>query len=141
MRDCSHTHEVEHVDTDASGIVHFSRYASLFETACLKFLKELGHSIEMLNENGYDLVIREIKIKYLISAQYGDLLNLVCEIMHHGAARIILNTKSFRDSDGILIAEGQLDFVCVSLTDRKPVQFPKDFKTDKNYGKEKFPRV
>ncbi|MGR6008041.1 acyl-CoA thioesterase [Bacillus cereus] len=65
---------VEHLDTDASGVVHFSRYPSLMETAVLENLDNLKIGMHALESEQLDLVVSEMKIKYLSSAYFLDYL-------------------------------------------------------------------
>ena len=67
-----HNARIEHVDTDAYGIVHFSRYASIAETAILDCLSLKDLSLAQAHEMGFELRVRELQMKYVSSAKYRD---------------------------------------------------------------------
>ncbi|WP_305787938.1 acyl-CoA thioesterase [Symbioplanes lichenis] len=78
---------MEHVDTDASGSVHFSRYPSLLETAALESLEGLGWGPPELDGRGLDLVVAELAMRYHGPARYRDDLDVTVLIDYAGAAR------------------------------------------------------
>ncbi|ONI87066.1 hypothetical protein ALI144C_09895 [Actinosynnema sp. ALI-1.44] len=106
---------VEHVDTDASGVVHFSRYASLMETALLDNLERLGAGIDVLARDGAELVVTELTIRYRAPARYPDELSLETAVNHVGAARVRIDSTVRRPVDDVELAVGTL---VLGLVDR-----------------------
>lgn len=119
---------VEHVDTDASGVVHFSRYASLMETATLELLEKVDINLFKLDDQGLDLRIRNLQIKYVSPAFFGDGLIFKVKIQEHGIAYIKIRVCIYKEKSEIdsLITDGALEFVCVDLKTGKPSRFPAD---------------
>ncbi|GAB3838686.1 acyl-CoA thioesterase [Kribbella italica] len=109
--------KVEHVDTDASGVVHFARYASLIETALLDNLERLGVGLGALAAEGADLVVSELRLRYLASARYPDELSLETAVDHVGAARVRINGVVRRTADGVELATGTLVLGLVDRSD------------------------
>lgn len=107
--------KVEHVDTDASGVVHFSRYASFVETALLDNLERLGVGLAELARDGAELVVVELTMRYRVSARYPDELSLETAISHVGAARVRVDGVVRRSADNAELAVGTL---VVGLVDR-----------------------
>jgi acyl-CoA thioester hydrolase len=90
-------HRVEHVDTDASGVVHFSRYASLLETVVLDFLEASGAGLTALAEHGLELVVTELRIKYMSPARYFDVV-LGCAVINRvGGAQFRSDVALYRE--------------------------------------------
>ncbi|TDD61595.1 acyl-CoA thioesterase [Kribbella antibiotica] len=108
-------HKVEHVDTDASGVVHFARYASLIETALLDNLERLGAGLATLAAEGAELVVSELRLRYLASARYPDELSLEAAVDHVGAARVRITGTVRRRADTAELATG---IVVLGLVDR-----------------------
>lgn len=67
---------VEHVDTDAAGVVHFTRYASLLETAVLENLEDLGLGIHRLAQEGLEPAVVEVQMRYSAPARFLDSLRV-----------------------------------------------------------------
>lgn len=94
-------HRVEHVDTDASGVMHFARHPSLIETAALEGLDHLGIGLVALAEEGLDLVVAEARMRYQRPARFLDRLRITVGVAHVGAA-------SFRVDGQIVLEEATL---------------------------------
>jgi acyl-CoA thioester hydrolase len=117
------SHVIEHVDTDASGIVHFSRYASLMETAVLSMLEERGVGLRRLALDGYDLRMREVRIVYRHPAVFGDTLRLEPAIERLGPASVRFGVAVGNEASRLELARGTLDFALVDV-EGHPVVLP-----------------
>ncbi|MCY1045735.1 acyl-CoA thioesterase [Corallococcus sp. bb12-1] len=116
---------VEHVDTDASGVVHFSRYASLLETAGLEELERRGAGLEVLSAQGLDLRVRELRVSYRAPARFQDWLLMVPTVDHVGPASLKLGVKLYREGpEPLLLAFGSLDFAVVTRENGVPACLP-----------------
>ncbi|PZG46582.1 4-hydroxybenzoyl-CoA thioesterase [Spongiactinospora gelatinilytica] len=93
-------HRVEHVDIDASGVVHFARHASLLETAALSDLDRLGAGIDVLAGLGLDLVVVDLRMRYQAPARFLDHLDLAVCVLHVGAASFRLSGTISRVPSG-----------------------------------------
>ncbi|WP_329080862.1 MULTISPECIES: acyl-CoA thioesterase [unclassified Streptosporangium] len=112
---------VEHVDTDASGVVHFARYPSLLETAALENLDRLGVGIDALARDGLDLVVTELSMRYHASARFLDQLDLEISVLHVGAASFrlsgtVLCVRPEREEEPRRLSTGVLVFGVVDRT-------------------------
>lgn len=124
-------HRVEHVDTDASGVMHFSRYASLIETAALEKLEACGAGLLAFQALGLDLLVHELRIKYLSPARFRDRLLLAGTIEHVGPVRIrlavnVLQEREHEDDavEPALLATGLLELAVVDQESVQPVPIP-----------------
>jgi acyl-CoA thioester hydrolase len=129
---CALHHRVEHVDTDSSGVVHFSRYASLIETAALETLADRGAGLGEFQQHELDLCVRELRIRYLAPAYFRDCLLLEADIEHLGEARVRLAVRVLcerGDTAPALLATGNLDLAIVDRTTWKATCIPDDLKT------------
>ncbi|GAA2616664.1 acyl-CoA thioesterase [Actinomadura fulvescens] len=81
-------YRVEHVDTDAAGVVHFTRYASWFESAVLENLDGLGLGLGVAPLAERDLVpaVTELTMKYVRSARFMDRIEVRVRVAHVGGA-------------------------------------------------------
>ncbi len=79
---------IEHVDTDAAGVVHFTRYSSLLETAVLENLERLGIGLSALAGDDCSLVVVESRMRYHASARFLDRVRTEVTADHVGPASI-----------------------------------------------------
>lgn len=125
-------YQVQHVDTDASGVVHFSRYAALMETAALEELERRGAGLEALLAAGIDMRVRELRIQYLAPAQFRNVLRLEARIEQVGVARIRMAVQVFHqpspERDRIPLTTGTLELVTVDRAAGTPVTLPDSIK-------------
>ncbi|GAA2696148.1 MULTISPECIES: thioesterase family protein [Actinosynnema] len=119
---------VEHVDTDASGLVHFSRYASLMETALLEHLDRIGAGLTALAGHGLDLVVAELSIRYHSPARFPDELDLLVTKVKFGVVRLRAETE-VRRADGEPLATGTLTLGVVDQSTGTPTPLPEPIAT------------
>jgi acyl-CoA thioester hydrolase len=124
-------HRVEHVDTDAAGVVHFSRYASLMETAALDELEHRGVGLGVFEAQGLELRVRDLRVTYRNAARFRDGLLLVPALENVGPASLKVVVKVYREGTGpepLLLASGSLDLAVVNHESGAPVCIPENLK-------------
>ncbi|MGV9306213.1 acyl-CoA thioesterase [Nonomuraea sp. NPDC004354] len=116
------------MDTDASGVLHFARYASLLETAVLENLDRLGFGLGWLGLKGFELVVAELQMKYVRPARYADTLRIATTVEHVGGAAFRLAGTLCRDGrtgpEEDLLARGRLVMCVARRTDGLAVPLP-----------------
>ncbi|QRX89658.1 acyl-CoA thioesterase [Streptomyces noursei] len=118
---------IEHVDTDATGIVHFSRYTSLMETAGTEHLEAHHAGLTAFSAAGVDLVAADLRVTYLNSAVYRDVIVADTRVDHVGAAWFALAVRLLREEeDGVRtpLVTGDLVFAAVDPDTRRAVPLP-----------------
>jgi YbgC/YbaW family acyl-CoA thioester hydrolase len=114
LRDVCRT--VEHVDTDASGVLHFTRYASLLESAVLENLESLGIGVTRLAEQGKDLAVAELRMKYVAPARFADQVRVSTRVERVGGASCQITGDLHRVTPETLLASGTLVLCVVDTT-------------------------
>ena len=66
--------EINYYETDKMGVVHHSNYIRFLEEARCKWLKNLGISMEFLEENGYTIPTLEVNCQYKTHVTSGDII-------------------------------------------------------------------
>jgi YbgC/YbaW family acyl-CoA thioester hydrolase len=64
---------IEHIDTDASGVVHFSRYAIFFETVFLNFIRKQYHQF-MDEKFIHCLRVTQLQMNFIASSVFAEVL-------------------------------------------------------------------
>jgi len=103
---------VEFRDTDAAGIVHFSAFFPMMESAEHELLRHLGLSVMQPLENGSHLTWPRVSAScnYLNAARFEDILTVEVSIAKIGTTSL---TYSFLFRRGDLeIARGVITAVC-----------------------------
>ncbi|HKC64869.1 MAG TPA: thioesterase family protein [Pyrinomonadaceae bacterium] len=117
---------VEHVDIDSYGIVHFSRYSSLLETAILELLSRSSLSLELLMAQGLEPRISELSIKFRQAATYGDVLTFVARAIKQSPARItfeVIGTCDTAQEQNVVVI-GYLTMAVVRRDNGAPRELP-----------------
>ncbi len=105
---------VEFVDTDMSGIAHFSRFFVFMENAEHELLNALGTSI-FLQHEGRTIVWPRVaaSCEYLSPARFEDVLDIHLKVLRKGAKSLTYLFEITRD--GTPIARGRTTAVCCVL--------------------------
>ncbi len=123
-----HRTRIEHVDTDAYGVVHFSRYASIAETAVLDCLASNDLSLDQIAAIGLELRVRELRMKYLSSATYRDDIKVIVYRPELTAAVIRFSVAICMSDTETAVTQGKLELVAVRSDDGKPTRLPNHIK-------------
>jgi acyl-CoA thioester hydrolase len=117
---------VEHVETDASGVMHFSRYASIFESAVLDRLEDWGVTLDILLDHRLRVCVRDLRLRYHTPARFGDRIDVQVKLEHLTDVRLCFRGAiSITDSERLL-AEGQLQLAIVTAENGNPACLPRD---------------
>jgi acyl-CoA thioester hydrolase len=107
--------------------VHFSRYASLLETALLETLESAGAGLAALGAFGVELVVTELRINYLAPARFRDVLTGAVDLEHVGGARLRGRGSILRENlDGgrTRLADGVVSLASVAVSTGRPTPLP-----------------
>lgn len=124
-------HRIEHVDTDASGVVHFARYASLLETVVLELLERGDAGLDALAAHGATLALTELHVRYRQPARYRDVVQGSAGIERVGGAQLRAWSALHRQDAGgtpVELVTGVLTFACVR-DDGTPAPLPTPVRT------------
>jgi acyl-CoA thioester hydrolase len=86
MREITVRRRVEFVDTDMSGIVHFSRFLVFMENAEHAFLKAIGAAVQWWDAEGREFGWPRVAVscEYLSPARFGDELEVRLQVVRKG---------------------------------------------------------
>lgn len=114
---------VYYEDTDAAGVVYYANYLKFMERARTEWLRALGmEQGELLQCEGVVFVVREVSVSYRMPARYGDALQVVSELVQLRPMRMRFSQRVER---GGVLAEGEIEVVCVNAQTFKPVMLPR----------------
>jgi acyl-CoA thioester hydrolase len=114
---------VYYEDTDAGGVVYHANYLRFAERARTEALRDMGvpHAeMESLHERIF--MVRRVKLDYLAPARLDDSVTIATRPTALRGASVDLRQTFLLRGQAIAVAE--IDLVCVSLGQIKPVRIP-----------------
>ncbi len=114
----STTRRVEFRDTDAAGIVHFSAFFPMMESAEHEMLRSLGMSVlpKETGDSGLPAVTWPriaASCVYASAARFEDVLTITVQVARIGTTSVEYHFRFMKDE--CLVAEGKMTAVCCRL--------------------------
>lgn len=120
---------VYYEDTDQMGVVYYGNYARYYEIGRTEMIRDLGFTYRQMEEMDIMLPARSLKINYLKSAYYDDLLTIRTIVDTLPKVKFPIKTEIYNEK-GELINSGEVVLVFFNAKTNKPCAAPKFF-TDK----------
>ncbi|NDW09382.1 thioesterase family protein [Dysgonomonas sp. 520] len=105
--------KVRDYECDAQGIVNNANYQHYFEVTRHEFMENLGLNFLELHNQGMDLVVASVYIKYKSSLFGMDKFRCTVERIERKGVRYIFHQKIVRISDNVVCSTGEITAVCV----------------------------
>jgi acyl-CoA thioester hydrolase len=109
--------KIEYVDTDMSGIVHFSRFLVFMENTEHAFLKAIGAGVHWREEDGRELSWPRVSVacEYLSPARFGDELEIHLQVVRKGLRSMTYGFEVRRGD--MVLAKGRSTCACCVMND------------------------
>lgn len=117
---------VRYAETDAMGIVYHANYYVWFEVGRGDYMRRFDMSYKQMEEAGVILPVVESHCRYRQPAKYDDLLTVKTTVKELGGVRLRFQYQVLRDSDNVLLAEGETVHAFTDKT-KKPVNLKKHY--------------
>ena len=98
--------------TDHAGVMWHGSYLRWLEEARIDALSSVGLAYSNLSNEGYEMPVVEMKIKYLIPLFHGDHVTLKSWVFQDKLPRLHWETKFFKDSSKPLVI-AKIDLVLI----------------------------
>lgn len=116
--------EVRYGETDQMGVVYHANYVVWLDLARTKFYSDLGFSIVDSEEAGVLYPVRDVNIKYLSPAKYGEKIFVETEIKEVSKIKFVYKHKVYNDLGEIKI-KAETTVVCVDKDNFKLLKIDK----------------
>ena len=117
---------VRYAETDKMGVVYNANYFIYFETGRNELMRKYNiQLVEFEKSDNIFFPLIDAYAKYLISAQYDDLLTVETKFIYDGSLIFRFESKIIRD--GIVLCEGYTRHCFTSQKTMKPTKPPKIF--------------
>lgn len=116
--------KVRFYELDPYDHVNHTNYFSYFETARIEYLAEFGWGLDVLKDQGLQLVVVEINARFLAAARYGQELTIHTWVEDVGRVKSTWQQTMFRGDEEVARIT-----VTAAFTDLqgKPRRLPKEF--------------
>lgn len=104
--------ETRDYELDAQGVVNNANYQHYLEVTRHKWLQQEGYSFQKWHEEGIDMMVSEINIKYKTPLRGMDAF-VSCFNVRQEGARFIFDQDIYRKSDMKLCVSAQVTSVCL----------------------------
>jgi acyl-CoA thioester hydrolase len=108
-----HRLRVRFAECDLQGVVFNAHYLTYFDVLITELWREAVGGWSQMVEQGSDLVVAEVRVRYLAPARFDDELDLGAQVARLGNTALTTQMTVERVEDGALVAEGELRHVCV----------------------------
>jgi len=114
---------VRYAETDQMGYVYYGNYATYYEVARVEWLRNLGFTYKMMEEQGVMMPVVESKARYIRPAKYDDLLTVNIILKEMPAKRIIFEYEIYNERKK-LINLGETILAFVDMKNGKTCEAP-----------------
>ena len=117
---------VYYEDTDKMGVVYYGNYPRYYEIGRTEMIREFGFSYKEMEDSGIVLPAHSIKINYLHSAYYDDLLTIRTIVEQIPKVKFPIKTQIY-NQDNVLINEGEVVLAFYNIITKRPCKAPDIF--------------
>ncbi len=114
---------VRYAETDQMGYVYYGNYATYYEVARAEWLRKMGFSYKILEEQGVMMPVVENKSKFIRPAKYDDLLTVKIILKELPSKRITFEYEIYNEREK-LINIGETILAFVNMKSGKPCETP-----------------
>ena len=115
---------VRYADTDQMGYVYYGNYLTFYEIGRVELLRKLGIRYKELEKSGIIMPVIESHSKYILPAQYDELLTIRTTIEKIPLLKIVFYYKIFNEEKKI-IHTGKTILAFINTSSKKPCSAPK----------------
>jgi acyl-CoA thioester hydrolase len=127
---------VRFCETDKMQFLHHAKYVEYFEVARTEMLRYFGLPYKTIEDNGIEMPVMEISVKYKNAAFYDELLTVEASVSKINTPTVHIDYKVFKEN-GQLAAEGYSVLAFMKSSTKKACRPPEFYiNTLKKYFEE-----
>jgi len=115
---------VRFCETDKMQFVHHAKYVEYFEVARTEMLRHYGLPYKTIEDNGYEMPVMEISVKYKNAAFYDELLVVEACVKEYLSPKVHIEYKVYKKESNLLCAEGFSTLAFIKLETKKASRPP-----------------
>jgi acyl-CoA thioester hydrolase len=106
-----HALRVRYAECDTQGHVFFANYPAYLDVAITELWRERAGGWQQMVEAGSDLVVAELQVRYLGSAVFDDIVDVVVGVDRFGETSMTASWRIERGGD--VLVTGTVRYVCI----------------------------
>ena len=114
---------VRYAETDQMGVVHHSTYALYYEEARTEALRQIGISYREIEEKGIMMPVVDLKIKYIKSARYDDVLKVRTILRELPSSKMVFEYETYNEQNEC-INKGETTLAFINMSIKRPCRAP-----------------
>ena len=114
---------VRFCETDKMQFLHHAKYIEYFEVARTEMLRYYGLPYKTIEDNGIEMPVMEILVKYKNAAFYDELLTIEACVSEMNSPKVHIDYKVYKEN-GQLAAEGYTVLVFIKTSTKKACRPP-----------------
>lgn len=124
---------IRYGETDQMGVVYHGNYPQYLEIGRIEWLRDMGISYKAMEESGVMLPVISISIKYIKSARYDDVIQVITKLKKEPVVKIEFDYEITNERKE-LIATANTVLAFIDKNNQKPIRCP-DYILEKIKGK------
>ena len=124
MKPFTHRLRVRYGECDPQGVVFNANYLMYFDVALTELWREAIGRYEDMTAAGTDMVVAEVRARYLAPAGFDDELDVEVTIARLGTTG--MTTRTAVRHDGTVVVEGEMRHVFIDLATKEKKPIPED---------------
>jgi len=117
------TVRVRYAETDKMGVVYHGNYAQFFEMGRVEWLRNMGVSYKLMEENGVMLPVVSLSMNYKKPAYYDDLLTVRTIFKSQTSVKIEFDYEIYNEKGDLLTTANSI-LVFVNMENGRPILPP-----------------
>jgi acyl-CoA thioester hydrolase len=119
---------VRFCETDKMQFVHHAKYIEYFEVARTEMLRHYGLPYKTIEDNGIEMPVMEISVKYKYAAFYDELLTVEACVSEIFSPKVHIDYKVYKEN-GQLAAEGYTVLAFIKASTKRACRPPEFYIT------------
>lgn len=124
---------IRYGETDQMGVVYHGNYPQYLEIGRIEWMRDMGISYKSMEESGVMLPVISISIKYIKSAKYDDVIEVITKLQKEPVVKIEFDYEITNEKKE-LIATANTVLAFIDKKNQKPIKCP-DYILEKIKGK------
>src|SRR5690606_12570583 len=114
---------IRYGETDQMGVVYHGNYPQYLEIGRIEWLRDMGISYKSMEESGVMLPVISISIKYIKSAKYDDVLEVITKLQKDPVVKIEFDYEITNEKKE-LIATANTVLAFIDMKTQRPIKCP-----------------
>lgn len=123
MKKNTTTIRVRYSETDQMGIVYYGNYPQYLEQGRTEWLRNMGFSYRWMEENGIQLPVTELYIKYKAPARYDDIIYITTSLKKIPTFKIEFDYQ-IHNNEGLLLIDATTTLAFINTKTNKLMRAP-----------------